>query len=205
MIFLRLGRCRSDAAFAALSGTSPLQATSGKTVRHRLNRGGDRALNCAIHTIAITRIQRCPTIKNYVARRTAEGKSSREIQRCLKRSIARELYRALNTSTTAHRPDIGCSSGRLTNIEASEGVMDFDLRSMRWVMRMGGVVRRTSTQGDLQSTTAVPIPAASHCQRSAGPSVADATRQGSSRGRPLGTRRRSFGGRKRTAGRSTSA
>jgi transposase len=98
--FSHPGRCRSDAAFAALSGTSPLQASSGKTVRHRLNRGGDRALNCAIHTIAVTRMRCCPTTKNYGARRTAEGKSSREIQRCLKRYIARELYRALNASTT---------------------------------------------------------------------------------------------------------
>ena len=98
--FSHPGRCRSDAAFAALSGTSPLQASSGKTVRHRLNRGGDRALNCAIHTIAVTRMRCCPTTKNYGARRTAEGKSSREIQRCLKRYIARQLYRALNTSTT---------------------------------------------------------------------------------------------------------
>ncbi|HEY6811729.1 MAG TPA: transposase, partial [Propionibacteriaceae bacterium] len=80
--------------------TSPLQASSGKTVRHRLNRGGDRALNSAIHTIAITRMRCCPITKNYVARRTAEGKSSREIQRCLKRYIARELYRTLNASTT---------------------------------------------------------------------------------------------------------
>jgi len=98
--FSHPGRGRSDTAFAALSGTSPLQASSGKTVRHRLDRGGDRALNSAIHTIAITRIRCCPTTKNYVTRRTAEGKSSREIQRCLKRYIARQLYRALNTSAT---------------------------------------------------------------------------------------------------------
>ena len=98
--FSHPGRCRNDAAFAALSGTSPSQASSGQTVRHRLNRGGDRTLNSAIHTIATTRIRCCPTTKNYVARRTAEGKTSREIQRCLKRYIARELYRALNTNTT---------------------------------------------------------------------------------------------------------
>jgi hypothetical protein len=87
VFFSHPGRCRSDAAFAAPSGTSPLQASSGKTVRHRLNRGGDRALNSAIHTIAMTRMRCCPTTKDYVARRTAEGKSSREIQRCLKRYI----------------------------------------------------------------------------------------------------------------------
>ena len=68
--------------------------------------GGDRALNRAIHTIAVTRMRCCPTTQNYVARRTAEGKSSREIQRCLKRYIVRELYRALNASTalTAQTP-----------------------------------------------------------------------------------------------------
>ena len=98
--FSHVGRCRNDAAFAALSGASPLPASSGRTVRHRLNRGGDRALNSAIHTIAITRMRCCPTTKDYVARRTAEGKTSREIRRFLKRYIARELYRALNTSTT---------------------------------------------------------------------------------------------------------
>jgi transposase len=118
--FSHTGRCRSDAAFAALSGTSPLQASSGRTVRHRLNRGGDRALNRAIHTIALTRMRCCPTTKEYVARRTAEGKSSREIRRCLKRYIARELYRA-QRQHDAHRSDVGGSGGRLTNIEASDG------------------------------------------------------------------------------------
>jgi histone H3/H4 len=91
-------RCRSDAAFAALSGTSPLPASSGQTVRHRLNRGGDRGLNRAIHIITLTRMRCCPTTKQYIARRIAEGKSSREIQRCLKRYIARELFRTLNAN-----------------------------------------------------------------------------------------------------------
>jgi transposase len=96
--FSHPGRCRNDAAFAALSGTSPLPASSGQTVRHRLNRGGDRALNRAIHIITLTRMRCCPTTKHYIARRTAEGKSSREIQRCLKRYIARELFRTLNAN-----------------------------------------------------------------------------------------------------------
>jgi transposase len=86
------------------SGTSPLQASSGKTVRHRLNRGGDRALKNAIHTIAVSRMRCCPTTKEYVARRRAEGKSSRDIQRCLKRYIARELYRTLNANTRLTAP-----------------------------------------------------------------------------------------------------
>jgi len=96
--FSHPGRCRNEAAFAALGGTSPLPASSGRTIRHRLNRGGDRALNRAIHAIALTRMRSCPRTRAYVARRTAEGKTAREIRRCLKRYIARELYRQLTQS-----------------------------------------------------------------------------------------------------------
>jgi transposase len=96
--FSHPGRCRNEAAYAALSGTSPIPASSGQTIRHRLNRGGDRALNRAIHAIAVTRIRSCPRTRAYVARRTAEGKNPREIRRCLKRYIARELYRQLTRS-----------------------------------------------------------------------------------------------------------
>ena len=73
--FSHPGRCRNEAAFAALGGTNPIQASSGRIVRHRLNRGGDRALNCAIHTIALTRIRSCPRTRAYVDRRTAQGKT----------------------------------------------------------------------------------------------------------------------------------
>jgi transposase len=96
--FSHPGRCRSEAAFAALSGTSPIPASSGRTVRHRLNRGGDRALNHAIHAIALTRMRSCPRTRAYITRRTAQGKAPREIRRCLKRYIARELYRQLTRS-----------------------------------------------------------------------------------------------------------
>ena len=102
--FSHPGRCRSEAAYAKLGGTSPLPASSGQTVRHRLNRGGDRALNRAIHAIALVRMRSCPRTRAYVARRTAEGKSTREIRRCLKRYIARELYRQL---TRSMNPPIG--------------------------------------------------------------------------------------------------
>ena len=95
MSFSHPGRCRSEAAFASLGGTGPIPASSGQTIRHRLNRGGDRALNRAIHTIALTRMRSCPRTRAYVARRTAEGKTTREIRRCLKRYIGRELYRQL--------------------------------------------------------------------------------------------------------------
>lgn len=76
--FSHPGRCRNEAAFAALGGVSPLPASSGRTTRHRLNRGGDRTLNKAIHTIATTRMRSCPTTRAYVARRIAEGKTTRK-------------------------------------------------------------------------------------------------------------------------------
>ena len=85
-------RLRSEAALAALCGTSPLQASSGKTVRHRLNRGGDRSANNALWTIAMVRMRSDPRTRAYVDRRTKEGMSNKEIHRCLKRYIVRELY-----------------------------------------------------------------------------------------------------------------
>ena len=85
-------RLKSEAALAALCGVSPLQASSGKTTRHRLNRGGDRAANNALWTIATVRMRSEPRTQAYVARRTAQGLSTKEIQRCLKRYIVRELY-----------------------------------------------------------------------------------------------------------------
>lgn len=93
------GRCRSEAAFAALAGASPLEASSGRTSRHRLNRGGDRALNRALHDIVLTRWRCCTRTRAYIDRRRAEGRSDRDIRRALKRYVARELYRSLNTAT----------------------------------------------------------------------------------------------------------
>lgn len=95
------GRCRNDAAFAALAGASPLQASSGRVVRHRYNRGGDRSLNRALHDITLTRWRICPRTHAYVARRRAEGKSDNEIRRSIKRYIARELYRTLQATSGA--------------------------------------------------------------------------------------------------------
>lgn len=85
-------RLGSEACFAALCGLSPVPASSGKTIRHRLNRGGDRAANSALHIIAIGRLRLDPKTKDYVARRTAEGHSKLEAIRCLKRYIAREVF-----------------------------------------------------------------------------------------------------------------
>jgi transposase len=89
------GRVRKEASFAALCGASPVDASSGKQLRHRLNRGGDRQANSALWTIAMTRLARDPRTKAHAARRTAEGKTTKEIIRCLKRYIAREIYKAL--------------------------------------------------------------------------------------------------------------
>jgi len=90
------GRVRSEAAFAALAGVSPLPASSGNTIRHRLNRGGDRRLNRALHIATIVRMTHDPSTRAYVERRLTEGRTKREIRRCLKRYLARHLYRTLN-------------------------------------------------------------------------------------------------------------
>jgi transposase len=88
-------RMRSEAAFANLCASAPIAASSGKTTRHRLNRGGDRRANRALWRIAMVRMSHDPRTRDYVERRTAEGKSKREIMRCLKRYIAREVYGAI--------------------------------------------------------------------------------------------------------------
>jgi hypothetical protein len=85
-------RLRSEAAFAHLCGVAPLPASSGKTTRHRLNRGGDRQANRALHLLAVRRLAWDPATQAYAARRPAEGLSKPEILRCLKRYIARQLY-----------------------------------------------------------------------------------------------------------------
>ena len=90
------GRVRSEAAFAALAGVNPIPASSGNATRHRLNRGGDRRLNRALHMAVITRMTHDPDTRAYVERRRAEGRTTKEIRRCLKRYLARQLYRALN-------------------------------------------------------------------------------------------------------------
>ncbi|KQR52831.1 transposase [Leifsonia sp. Leaf336] len=90
------GRVRSEAAFAALAGASPLEASSGNTTRHRLNRHGDRQLNRALDVIARVRLSCDPSTRDYLARRLSEGKSKREIRRSLKRYIARQMFRHLN-------------------------------------------------------------------------------------------------------------
>jgi transposase len=97
-------RLTNEAAFAMLCGVAPLPASSGKTTRHRLNRGGDRAANSALWRIVITRMGTDQRTKNYVARRTTEGLAKPEIIRCLKRYVAREVFLALTPASAEKRP-----------------------------------------------------------------------------------------------------
>lgn len=92
------GRCRNDAAFAALAGACPIPASSGRIQRHRLNRGGDRDLNRALHDILLTRWRICPRTHAYIAKRRSEGRTDAEIRRCLKRYLAREIHRELTAA-----------------------------------------------------------------------------------------------------------
>lgn len=90
-------RMKRESSFAALAGTSPVEASSGPNRRHRLNRGGDRQLNCALHVIALTRIRCHPETRAYRDRLLARGKTKREALRCIKRALARRLYQKLTT------------------------------------------------------------------------------------------------------------
>ncbi|GAA1890722.1 IS110 family transposase [Paeniglutamicibacter psychrophenolicus] len=95
------GRVRSEAAFACLAGVSPIPASSGNTVRHRLNRGGDRRLNSALHMAAITRMTYDAETRGYVEKRRAQGKTDKEIRRCVKRYLARRIFRILAAAAQA--------------------------------------------------------------------------------------------------------
>ena len=94
-------RLHSEAAFAHLCGVAPLEASSGKTVRHRLNRGGNRQANNALYHVVITRMASHQPTKAYVIRRRAEGKSTGEIVRILKRYVAREAFKHLRPAVPA--------------------------------------------------------------------------------------------------------
>jgi transposase len=95
------GRCRNEAAFARLAGVAPVEATSGQNqTRHRLSRGGDRQLNRALHQAITIRSQYDDRTKAYIARRVSEGRTRREVRRCLKRYLARHLYRVLESASS---------------------------------------------------------------------------------------------------------
>lgn len=94
-------RLRSESSFAHRCGVAPIPASSGKTQRHRLHRGGDRSANSALHIAVIVRLRYCKRTQTYVARRTADGLSMPEIIRCLKRYLAREVFVALRADYAA--------------------------------------------------------------------------------------------------------
>lgn len=98
------GRIRGESAFAALAGVAPIPASSGQIIRYRLNRGGDRQLNRALHTIVLSRLMHHPPTQQYAARRSADGKTPREIKRCLKRAVARQVYRLLEATAAGQAP-----------------------------------------------------------------------------------------------------
>jgi transposase len=103
-------RLRSEASFAALCGTAPVPASSGKTTRHRLSRGGDRHANSALHTIALARMRNHPPTRAFVTRQRQRGRSTPEILRILKRALAREMYKQL----TRPHEDLGIDDLRPT-------------------------------------------------------------------------------------------
>ena len=98
-------RMKSEPAFAALCGVSPVPASSGKTNRHRLNRGGDRRANAALHQIVIVRLRHDARTRAYMERRTKEGKGKMEIIRCLKRIVAREVFKILRNINQQSMPE----------------------------------------------------------------------------------------------------
>ena len=117
------GRLPTEAAFARLAGAAPIPASSGQTIRYRLDRSGDRKLNRALHMILVTRKRSHPATIAYIERRIQEGKTRREANRCLKRYLARSLYRLLENAATDD----------LTNIEAS--LVAGDAISLRLLVR----------------------------------------------------------------------
>ncbi len=96
------GTARAQASFAALCGVGPVEHSSGRQRHHRLNRGGDRQANAALHRIVQTRLRFDARTRNHYERRTAEGKTRREIIRCLKRYAAREVFNLVRSGIGPH-------------------------------------------------------------------------------------------------------
>ncbi|MET8897172.1 IS110 family transposase [Streptomyces albogriseolus] len=107
-------RLASEASFAALCGVSPVEKSSGKSQRRRLNRGGDRQANAALHRIVVTRMRQDERTRLYLERRTAEGKGKREVMRCLKRYAAREVFRLIRTDMVTRRQQPDTSATLMT-------------------------------------------------------------------------------------------
>ena len=97
-------RFASDAKLARAAGIAPIPVSSGRTDRHRLDRGGNRQINATIHRIAVTRARCDPHTQNYIARKKAEGKTNRDAIRCLKRHLARRIWQLLRTPAPPIKP-----------------------------------------------------------------------------------------------------
>ena len=117
-------RLRSEAAFAMLCGAAPLPASSGRTTRYRLNRGGDRQANAALHRIVLCRLRWDPRTRAYAARRTTQGMSKKEIIRCLKRYLAREIYTALLTPGPSSIPASPSAAQEASTCSARSAAQD---------------------------------------------------------------------------------
>ena len=124
------GRCRSEGASAMLGGSAPVPASSGMTVRHRLNRSGDRQLNRALHTIVLVRLRYDSAAKAYSERRTQEGRTPAEIKRCLKHYVSRQIYRSWSTAN--HDLTVHCSVPRIVDLAPKERTQLVRIRR-RWL------------------------------------------------------------------------
>ncbi|MBT2586509.1 IS110 family transposase [Arthrobacter sp. ISL-95] len=140
-------RLGSEAQFAALAGVAPIPASSGKTTRHRLSRGGDRAANAAIHHIVLARMCTDQRTKDYVAKRTKDGKSKREIMRCLKRYVAREIYRVLQNPRPAPATNDLRPRRLALHITQAAAAQHFSV----WPTAISRIERGTSREHDLAS------------------------------------------------------
>jgi len=140
-------RLHSDAAFAALCGASPIEASSGRTVRHRLNRGGNRQANHALWRIVMTRLATDPATRAYAERRRAEGKTTKEITRCLKRYIARDVYNLL--TKTRHVPNT--TDLRPARLAAGLTLTDIATQLGTWPARISELERGRSRNDDLET------------------------------------------------------
>ncbi len=138
-------RMGSEAAFAALCGTSPVEASSGKVTRHRLNSGGDRQADNALWRIVLVRMPSDARTQAYVARRTLEGKSKREIIRCLKRHVAREMFRLLTSPATAPRG----ADLRAARIKSGLTLADAAQALSTWPTRLSEIERGLTHNAEL--------------------------------------------------------
>ena len=99
-----ISRFPTDAKLARIAGSAPIPASSGSTIRHRLDRGGNRQINCALYRLALTKSHHDPDTAAYLARKQAEGKTRREAMRCLKRHLARRIWHLLQPDTPQPQP-----------------------------------------------------------------------------------------------------